>query len=79
MPERPVVAQRVIPQELLGLRAAAVVHYDQLPAVAPERLLLERVEQPPQAQGPAVGCHDDADGRRRSHSGANLILRPCAS
>jgi hypothetical protein len=45
------------------LLAPRVVADDDLEAIGPEGLLLEGVEQPPQAQGAIAGGDDDRDRR----------------
>src|SRR3712207_8906789 len=47
---------------------------DGLPARVVERLLFERIEQPPQPKMPPVRCDHNTDGERALHPVANNIL-----
>ena len=47
--------------EQLAIRVAVVVDDDHLVSLASQRLVLERVQQPPEAEPPGVGGDDDAD------------------
>jgi len=53
--------------DALSCRHLVVVYDDQVPGRACERLLLEGVKQPAQAQGPPVRCHHHADGDKPFH------------
>jgi hypothetical protein len=75
--QRPVGRERVIVEHARGGAGVVVVHDDQLPPLARQGLLLERVQQPAQPQVPCMRGDDDADGDRAAHVAVNLIFAPC--